>query len=162
MPYSQDARTSRFYLSPRSAFAEVICRFIPPSLPTAGDRTNVDLSPCEEPSEIQTQFIYPNFGKIIPILKTITSPWFRKLSFFIFPPVGDAEWVLFDKEVIAPAERVNTTAVADRLEVVFSYYSTGLGEMGLSEIEGALPRIASDARVSLRVERLPLLLAIET
>ena len=63
--------------------------------------------------------------------------------------------MLFDKEVIAPAERVNTTAVADRLEVVFSYYSTGLGEIRLSKIEGALPRIASDARVSLWVERLP-------
>ena len=62
--------------------------------------------------------------------------------------------MLLDSEVTALAERVNATAVTDRLEVVFSYYSTGLGEIGLSEIEGALPRIASDARVSLRVEKL--------
>ena len=83
------------------------------------------------------------------------SPRFRKLSLLIFPPVGDAEWELLNKEVPALAERVNAAAVADRLEVVFSYYSTGLGETGLSEIEGTLPRIASDARVSLRVEKLP-------
>ena len=73
----------------------------------------------------------------------------------MFSPVGNAKWVLLDKEVIALAEMVNAMAVADRLEVVFSYYSTGLGEIGLSETEGTLPRIASDDRVSLRVEKLP-------
>ena len=121
MPYSQDARTSRFYLSPRSAFAEVICRFIPPSLQIGlKNQQRVTLrtriSHLAKNSEIQAQFISLNFGKIIPILRTIASRRFRKPSFFIFPPVGDAEWVLLDKEVIALAERVNATAVADRLE----------------------------------------------
>ena len=96
------------------------------------------------------QFIHPHFGKTIPVLRTIASPWFRKLSLLIFPPVRDAEWSLLYKEVVALAERVNTRTVADTLEVVFSYYSTGLGEIGLSEIEVAFPWITSNGLVSLR------------
>ena len=55
----------------------------------------------------------------------------------------------------ALAERVNATAVTDMLEVLFSSYPTTVGELVLSDIESALPRIASDARVSLRVENTP-------
>ena len=116
----------------------------------------LDLSPCEELSEIKVQLINPRFRKIIPILRTIASPRFRKLWFLVYSSDrGDPKWALLDKEVPALAERVNATAAADRLEVVFSNYPAGVGGMGLSEIEGVLPRIVSNARVSLRVEEFP-------
>lgn len=60
-----------------------------------------------------------------------------------------------DAAIIALVKRVSATAASDMLEVLFSSYSTGLGGVQLSEIPGALPLTASDARVSLRTKYLP-------
>jgi hypothetical protein len=92
------------------------------------------------------------------MLKTVASPRFRKLTFFIIPPLPALKtqaWTRLDEEVTALAKRVNAAAVSDMLEVLFSSYSTTLGGLKLSDVSVVLPWIASDARVSLRVENLP-------
>ena len=93
------------------------------------------------------------------MLRTVGSPRFRRLTLFITPPIGAIrreDWTKLEGEVIALAKRVNATAVNDTLQVLFSSYSTPLGELVLSDIESVLPRVASDVRVSLRVENPPL------
>jgi len=116
---------------------------------------SLDLSPCERLVEIQARFAHCEFDSIIPTLKTVVSPRFRKLTFFIIPPLPAVKtdaWAKLDEEVTALAKRVNATAVDDRLQVLFSSYSKILGGIKLSEVEMALPRIASNACVSLRAE----------
>ena len=71
------------------------------------------------------------------------------------PTIRTESWKKLDEEVTALAKRVNATAVTDTLEVLLSPYPRTLGDLGLSDAESALPHIASDARVSLRVENLP-------
>ena len=93
------------------------------------------------------------------MLGTVQSPRFRKLSIFIsppIPPIRPAEWGKLDAAVIELVKRVNTTDVSDKLEVLFSSYFYPQGGTQLSEIEGALPLAASDARVSLRTEYIAL------
>ena len=120
----------------------------------------LDLSPCGELVEIQARFNHANFDKIVLILNTVASPRFRKLTVFIVPPVPSIkrlewEWEESDEAVTALAKRVNATAASDTLEVLFSSYSTIFGELVLSDVERVLPRMSSDARVSLRTENAP-------
>ena len=89
------------------------------------------------------------------MLKTIGSPRFRKLTFFIMPSLPKLKkgaWRTLEEEVIALAKRVNAMAAVDRLELLFSSYSPVLGGVESSAVRAVLPRIASDARVSLGVE----------
>ena len=89
------------------------------------------------------------------MLKTVTSPRFRKLTFFIIPPLPSDKgkiWRSLDGEITALAKRVNATVAGDALEVLFSSYSTAVGALELSAVRAVLPRTASDACVSLRVE----------
>ena len=93
------------------------------------------------------------------MLRTVASPRFRRLTLLITSRmrlIKGENWTKLEGEVIALAKRVNATAVSDTLEVLFSSYSTTLGELVLSDVERVLPRVASDALVSLRVENLPL------
>ena len=62
-----------------------------------------------------------------------------------------------DEEVTALAKRVGTTAITDMLQVLFYCYKTAFAGLRLSDIEAVLPRVSSDARVSLRVEDSPTL-----
>lgn len=101
-------------------------------------------------------FAHAEFGMITPTLKTIASPRFRKLVFFIIPPLPTANtqphWTRLDEEVTALANRVGATAVSDTLQVLFCCYTTVFSGIELSSIEAALPQVSSDARVSLRVK----------
>ena len=120
---------------------------------------DLSLSSCKKLVEIRARFNHAEFGKLVPILETVVSPQFRKLMLLITPPIpviGMEAWKKLDEEVTALVGRINATAVNDRLEVLFLSYSTGLGLLVRSDVERALPRMASDARVSLRVENLPL------
>lgn len=90
------------------------------------------------------------------MLKTVASSRFRKLTFFIIPPLPRTNtyqhWARLDEEVTALAARVGATAVSDRLQVLFYSHTTPFARLELSGIEALLPRVASDARVSLQVE----------
>jgi hypothetical protein len=65
-------------------------------------------------------------------------------------------WKDLDEEITALAKRVNATAGGDTLEVLFSCLAPViLGSLtGPGGVMNFLPRVASDARVSLRVENL--------
>jgi hypothetical protein len=92
------------------------------------------------------------------MLGAVKSPRLRKLSLFITPPIPPIlpeEWRKLDAAVITLTKRVGAT-VSDRLVVLFSSYTTVLGGVQLSEIEGALPLTAANARASLRTEHVPL------
>ena len=107
--------------------------------------------------EIQARLAYSGFEVIIPMLRTLASPRFRKLTLFVTPPLPVDKthfWTGLDEEVTVLAKRVNATAANDRLEVLFFAHSTAIGGSELSDIEAALPRIASDVCVSFRVESL--------
>jgi hypothetical protein len=80
------------------------------------------------------------------MLNTVASLRFRKLAISVIPsqPIGNTqEWSNLDDGVAALANRVNATAASDTLEVLFYCRF---------DVEWVLPRIASDPRVSLRVE----------
>lgn len=127
--------------------------------PLSRPLTSLDLSPCKGLVEIHGRFYHSQFEALISILRTVGSPRFRKLSIFIAPPIPAIkpdEWARLDVAVGELAKRVQATAGSGTLEVLFSSYSTVLGGVQLSEIEGALPLISSDARVSLRTKYIPL------
>jgi len=88
------------------------------------------------------------------MLKTVASPRFRRLTFFVVPPLSVARvqqyWKALDEEVTALAKRVGATAVSDTLQVLFYCYRTTF-----ADINAVFPRVTSDARVSLRVENCP-------
>jgi hypothetical protein len=115
-----------------------------------------DLSPCKNLVEIRGKFAHAEFEKIIPMLKTVASPRFRKLIFIIIPPIPTVSkgrtWRDLDEEISALAKRVNAGVASDKLEVLFSSCSAILGGVAAHDIERFLPRVASDSRVSLRVE----------
>ena len=123
------------------------------------DKLVLNLSPCKNLVEIRGEFAQAGFEKIIPMLKTVTSPRFRKLTFIIILPIPMEKrrtWKDLDEEITALAKRVDATAAGDTLEVLFSCLSPIiLGWMiGPGGVMKFLPRVASDARVSLRVENL--------
>ena len=64
------------------------------------------------------------------------------------------DWAGLDGGIFALAKRIKATAGNDMLEVLIRC-CTIFGWIEFSEIEGALPLISSDVRVSLRTERLP-------
>jgi hypothetical protein len=164
-PCSQSARTtSRHYPSPRPSGvhgAVVSHRFLSGPSPSRLDLTNetadglvLDLSPCKNLIEIRGEFAQAGFEKIIPILETVTSPRFRKLTFITtlsIPEEKRQTWEDLDGEITALAKRVNATAVSDTLEVLFSCCSTGVEPDAVMRF---LPGVTSDVRVSLRVENL--------
>ena len=86
----------------------------------------------------------------------VRSPRFRKLTFITtlsIPKEKRRTWKDLDEEITALAKRVNATAAGDTLEVLFSCRSpTILGRIELDDVMRFLPRVTSDARVSLRVE----------
>ena len=61
-------------------------------------------------------------------------------------------WTKLDEEVTALAKRVGATVASDTLQVLFYCYTTAFSGLELSSVEMFLPRVASDPRVSLRVE----------
>ena len=120
----------------------------------------LDLSPCRQLVETRVGVNCPWFELIIPTLKTISSRRFRKLTLTIFHPMPKIrleDWAELDKEISVLAQRVKASAGNDALEVLIRCSPT-VSRTQLSEIEGALPLVSSDVRVSLRTERLPLLI----
>ena len=118
----------------------------------------MDLSLCGKLVEVQATFAHAEFGTITPMLRTVASPRFRKLTFFIIPPLPKTKtqhWTRLDEAVTALANRVGATAVSDTLQVLFYSYTTAFAGLELSSIEAVMPQVASDARVSLRVENSP-------
>ena len=100
---------------------------------------------------------YAWFGFIFIVLGTISSRRFRKLTIDIArpgPKINPEDWGLLDKGVFELVKRVKATAGNNMLEVLIRC-STTVGGIQLSEIEGALPLVSSDVRVSLRTEHLP-------
>ena len=106
---------------------------------------------------IHAQSNYAWFGFIFIVLGTISSRRFRKLTIDVArpgPKINPEDWGLLDKGVFELVKRVKATAGNNMLEVLIRC-STTVGGIQLSEIEGALPLVSSDVRVSLRTEHLP-------
>ena len=157
----------RLILTAPEAVSSYPCQSIPFRTRTrSGLRTfpavykeNLDPSPCKKLVEVRGRFHHARFKMFISVLNNITSPRFRKLTIFITPPipaVDPKEWGELETAVVALATRVGATAGSDVLEVLISSYHTVLGGTKLCEIEGALPLIASNSRVSLRTEYVPI------
>lgn len=124
-----------------------------------GPDLTLDLSYCKGLVEIHGRFYHSKFEGFIPLLWTVKSPRFRRLSIFIAPPMPAIDWgawAQLDAAVIALVGRVRARAASDMMEVLFSSHTTAFAGVQLSQVKRALPLTASDARVSVRTEYLPL------